>query len=68
MSSRWTHLVCVACWEDLHGDSKTPVSLKDAEEGNCCVCGESTTSGIYFRQKPETLLCTGQLGIHEETK
>ena len=66
--SRWTHLVCVACWNTMH--PLTPAhpdhtdSMNDSRDP-CCSCGRATGSGIYIRQNPLTMQCVGQGPVHK---
>src|SRR5260370_1158960 len=56
--SRWTHSICVDCWNAKFPEKKTgPHSSGNVEV--CCFCGLTHLSGIYLRMKPVTpgLLC-----------
>ena len=60
--SKWTHAICVECW-DLREPGKQPVTVLDGSEEVCCFCGQPTRAGIYVRENPGGLLCKGE---HDE--
>jgi len=65
--SKWTHLICKACWEKKR-PGETPTVLieewRDEKADPCCYCGRGCQSGIYIRDNPSNLLCQGRGGIH----
>lgn len=46
-----TQPVCDRCWRMTEGERR-PVRLVDRHPETCCLCGSSTTSGIYRRLDP----------------
>ena len=61
--SKWTHSICVTCWNKKN-PSRPPVRVAGGERDECCFCGDSHCSGIYIREDGDNLLCKG---IHKET-
>ena len=55
--SRWTHPICVACWNKRHPESQIAEGLVAPDE-SCCWCGKGTC-GIYVRADPSTVPCKG---------
>ncbi len=49
--SRWTHVICRACWIERN-PGRPPVVLTEEASEICCFCGNATTSGIYVREDP----------------
>lgn len=52
----WTHLVCEWCWGEM-SPGRRASRLVDPDPGLCCRCGAHTTSGIYLRAHPQTMMC-----------
>ena len=52
--SQWTHPICAACFDDLY-PGRQPSRLVEPEAEVCCVCGEPTSDGIYYREDPKML-------------
>ncbi len=72
MTTNLNHRICERCWFDAEdpatgeprgvyedGTYRTPVQVRAPEPGPCCVCGGLTITGIFFRSRPESLLCHG---------
>jgi hypothetical protein len=69
VSSRWTHLYCIECWDKFN--PLRPVKDRSQFEGNmpeqpCCSCGGLTSSGIFVRASPDSLPCHGEGGAHAD--
>lgn len=45
-----TQPVCDDCWWKWR--DREPVRMKNADEEKCCLCGDTTHSGIYIRVNP----------------
>lgn len=52
----WNQPICDTCWEVLNPD-REPFRIKDIirETERCCICGDTTKSGIYTRLNPNTV-------------
>jgi hypothetical protein len=58
--SRWTHAICVGCWNARHPDRPASADANGRTEAHaCCFCGQQTTSGIFIREDPKTVACAG---------
>jgi hypothetical protein len=59
--SRWTHSICVECWNKKNPD-REPIAFKPdfREEDKCCYCSEKHSSGIYVRENPADMPCNGE--------
>lgn len=57
--SRWTHAICDPCWNKRE-PSRVASRVTTFPDERCCVCGEPTNSGIYFRADPAELKCEGR--------
>lgn len=55
--SRWTHPICLWCWEQRE-PQRSPTHAGNALE-RCCFCGKTTTMGIYVREDPTSVRCHG---------
>ena len=69
--SRYTHALCVGCWNALHPDRRVAENSEQYRGGprtRCCRCSQETDSGIYFRAEPDTLACKGAGPEHEEER
>lgn len=66
--SRWTHRLCVGCWEAGPGeDGRLPVTVRGIAPSPCCRCDAMATGdGIYVRNDPATMACRGISGEHAE--
>ena len=66
----WTHSICEGCWVIREGD-RPPVRGIGASE-RCCVCGNFTSDGIYFRENQKKLVCSHDGGnqsfTHDDLK
>lgn len=40
----------------MRNPTRVPVRIRDAELEHCCYCNQQTTSGIYVRVDPDTVL------------
>jgi hypothetical protein len=56
--SKWTHAICIPCWNEKNPD-RDPITLREEEKETCCFCGAPTTAGIYIREDPNKVLCKG---------
>lgn len=59
--SRWCHALCDDCYARVK-PGVTPVRVV-ADVGRtelCCRCGEATSSGIYYRARPDAFPCKGE--------
>lgn len=56
--SRWTHNICVACWNRKNPDHQV-TRRGNADLDNCCFCGLLNYDGIYIRHDPDQLPCKG---------
>jgi len=68
--SRWTHLLCEHCYDDLE-PGRLPVRVFEAPHEpsgeptrKCCRCPALTRSGIYYRADPERFPCRGEGEVH----
>lgn len=62
--SRWTHSICVECWNKQRPENQVDHGeLDNTEPEICCWCEGKTTTGIYLRADPAETLCQG---IHKE--
>lgn len=52
--SRWTHAVCGECYSELE-PGREPARMVNAEPETCCVCGDATRAGIYYRANPDVM-------------
>jgi hypothetical protein len=57
--SKWTHAICVECW-DKQQPGREPVTVLNGTEQTCCFCGQPTKAGIYIREDPKGMRCEGQ--------
>ena len=57
--SKWTHVICIQCW-DIKEPGRDPVTVLDGSEEVCCFCGQPTKAGIYVREDPKELECEGK--------
>ena len=62
--SRWTHVICVQCWNAKNPDRPARETGVGYDE-NCCYCGVATNDGIYIRDAPSNTACKGE---HKEDK
>lgn len=58
--SYWTHSLCDPCFEKRRDADRPVTRLKNPDPEVCCDCGETTTSGIYFRADGATMRCEGK--------
>lgn len=67
MMTRWTHAICVKCWNEREPHRPVRFDAVNGETEECCFCGQLTVSGIYNRSDPKSTPCLGVNGsIHEE--
>jgi hypothetical protein len=50
----FTQPICDNCWDKENPDRRSPRHM-EGEIEQCCLCGESTRSGIYIRRDPKTV-------------
>lgn len=55
MKFSFTQPICATCYEERE-PHRTPVKMRFAETETCCVCGNLTSEGIYYRVDPTTVL------------
>jgi hypothetical protein len=48
--------MCDPCWDNRWQGKRTAVRLVEPENEKCCWCGQWTTSGIYVRADPDTII------------
>lgn len=48
----WTHPICEGCYQTLEGRRPHPHKVVDPNMETCCVCGQQTNDGIFYRAKP----------------
>lgn len=60
MASRWTHNICLKCWEERNPERHPVRAVTIEEPKQCCFCGMSNSDGIFVRHDPETLWCSGE--------
>lgn len=52
--SKWTHQICVPCWNDKNPDrTVVPQDYTKGASEVCCYCEVTNNSGIYYREDPE---------------
>lgn len=51
----WNQPMCDPCWIERN-PNRPPVRLNGVQHEVCAHCGQQTTSGIYVRQDPRTVL------------
>lgn len=64
--SAWTHAICRDCWLSQHPDEPAHALTNHVSTETCCFCLASTADGIYVRQDPRTVACSGRGGPHGE--
>ena len=52
--SNFTQPICGKCYTTAY-PSRQPVKVINANPETCCVCGEPTEEGIYYRVDPKTV-------------
>ncbi len=50
----WTQPICGDCYNDIY-PRREPVRVTNMDSETCCVCGEPTREGIYYRVDPRTV-------------
>ncbi len=50
----WTQPLCDSCWKKRNPD-REPFKMMPGDSEQCCLCGQSTDSGIYDRIDPSTV-------------
>lgn len=50
----WTQPICSGCYAVRHPERR-PCAAVPAERERCCVCGNDTLDGIYFRVDPRSV-------------
>lgn len=51
----WTQPVCRACW-NVREKGRIPVRVNNSGNDEfCCLCGRTTSEGIYMRLNPATV-------------
>ena len=54
--SKWTHQICVPCWNVKFPDRKViPQDYAKGATDLCCYCEVRNNSGIYHREDPEAV-------------
>jgi hypothetical protein len=54
--------MCFSCWNAKHPDREPVVVREEFRDETCCWCGALHGSGIYVREDPDTLRCSGNHG------
>lgn len=57
--SKWTHSLCVQCWNGMRPGRQTAADGEGDRE-KCCRCGRVHSSGIYVREDPANMACGGK--------
>ena len=55
--SKWTHSICMDCYEREEPD-RSPTVMFPPDDEICCFCGARTDDGIYYRKDPEVVHAT----------
>jgi len=49
-----TQALCDKCWDNESG-GLTPMRMKSAGQEKCCMCGASTSGGIFISRSPRNV-------------